>query len=172
MTSLLIEQVTFSATIQDAGRVGYLMDGITSGGAMDGFAHRLGQRLVGNPLTAACIEVALGGLKVTFGDCAYIALTGARCQAMLNGEAIGQDRTVFVPAGAKLEISGVSSGTYVYLSVSGGGFQTEKLLGSRSVVVRDGIGQPLTAGAAVPYKSTSTPLLCVHHRSDPRANSR
>ncbi len=162
MTSLLITQVNFSATLQDAGRAGYLMDGITCGGAMDGFAHRLGQKLVGNPPTSASIEVALGGLKATFGDCANIALTGARCQANLNNQPIAQDRTVTVPAGAKLDIGGLSLGTYVYLSVSGGGFQTNKLLGSRSVVVRDGIGQPLTAGAAVPYKSMSTPLLYVH----------
>ena len=159
MTSLTVDRVAFSATVQDAGRLGHLMDGITWGGAMDCFAHRLGQRLVGNPSTSASIEIALGGFKATFTAPACIALTGARCSVTLNTIPIPHNHTIRVDAGATLDISGASLGTYVYLSISGGGFQTEPLFGSRSVVVRDGLGLPLVAGASIPYRSAITPLL-------------
>lgn len=126
---------------------------------MDDFAHRLGQKLVGNPHTSASLEIALGGFKASFTGPASIALTGARCKATLDGKDIPQDSTVSVTPGAKLAMSGVSLGTYVYLSISGGGFKTEKILGSRSVVVRDGIGQPLSPGVDIPYQPSSAPLM-------------
>lgn len=159
MTALLIEKLSCAATVQDAGRFGHLMAGVTWGGCMDGFSHRLGQRLVGNNANAASIEMALGGMQATFSGAAYVAITGARTSATLNGLPVAQNCTLMVPEGAKLRIEGVSAGTYVYLSVSGGGFKAQNLLGSRSVVIRDGIGQPLSAGMSLPYHVAVAPML-------------
>ena len=58
---LEVLSVELLATVQDLGRQGTLALGVTSGGAMDPFAHRLGHRLVGNPTSAAGIEIAQGG---------------------------------------------------------------------------------------------------------------
>ena len=55
LNQLIVSDVGLLAVVQDQGRFGYLDSGITQGGAIDGFAYRLGQRLVGNSLSAAAI---------------------------------------------------------------------------------------------------------------------
>ena len=64
-------------TVQDLGRPGYGHLGVTPCGAADPVAVRLGNRLVGNPESAAALEMTLAGGRFSFPDGAVVALAGA-----------------------------------------------------------------------------------------------
>ena len=64
-------------TIQDAGRPGWAHVGVTASGAADRTALRLANRLVGNPGTAAALEITLGGLEIVATTDLMLAATGA-----------------------------------------------------------------------------------------------
>ncbi len=70
-------------TIQDLGRPGYAHLGVGRSGAADRDSLRLANRLVGNPETAAGLEITFGGLTARFTTRTLIALTGARSPATL-----------------------------------------------------------------------------------------
>jgi len=63
--TLTIHRAGLSTTIQDEGRFGQLHLGLTTGGAIDGFSFRLGQRLVGNSFESAALELTLGGVELS-----------------------------------------------------------------------------------------------------------
>ncbi|MGW5672763.1 hypothetical protein ACWEVO_33375, partial [Micromonospora sp. NPDC003776] len=65
-------------TVQDQGRPGYAHLGVPRSGALDPAALRLANRLVGNPATAAGLEIALTGCVLRFTRAVSVALTGAR----------------------------------------------------------------------------------------------
>ncbi len=48
-------------TVQDLGRAGWRACGVPAGGAMDPWAARAANRLVGNPDGAALLEILLAG---------------------------------------------------------------------------------------------------------------
>ena len=137
------------ASIQDAGRYGQLDYGVTQGGAMDGFAYRLGQRLVSNPANSAAIEIAMSGFCCRLIHDSTIAITGAIVNIHIDGQPQPMNNTLTVPGGAEISISPARDGLYSYLSVAGG-IATSRILCSRSTVLRDGIGSALTAGDSVP----------------------
>jgi allophanate hydrolase subunit 2 len=53
------------ATLQDAGRRGYLRFGVTTAGPMDALAMATANRAVGAADGATAIEVSLGGIELT-----------------------------------------------------------------------------------------------------------
>ncbi|MDQ2794443.1 MAG: KipI antagonist, partial [Bacteroidota bacterium] len=57
--SLRILRPGLLTTVQDLGRYGYQSDGIIVSGAMDVPALRVANHLVGNPETAAGLEITL-----------------------------------------------------------------------------------------------------------------
>jgi len=57
--SLKILQTQGVASVQDLGRAGYQRYGVSPSGAMDWYAHRAANLLVGNPAEAAGVEVGL-----------------------------------------------------------------------------------------------------------------
>ena len=61
MTQLKIEASTPLCQLQDAGRFGVRHLGVTQGGALDWVAMHWANWLLGNPLAAPVVEVALGG---------------------------------------------------------------------------------------------------------------
>ena len=61
MTSLLVESPGFLTTVQDFGRPGHGVLGVSASGAADTIALQLGNRLVGNPPGAAALEMTLTG---------------------------------------------------------------------------------------------------------------
>ena len=72
------------------------------------------------------------GPTLTFGKPAVIALTGARMQAELDGNAVPYHKSVHVQAGATLKLGGIDgAGARTYLAVAGG-FDAEPYLGSKS----------------------------------------
>ena len=72
-------------TVQDfPGRLGRLADGFSQAGAMDHFALRVANALVGNDASAAGLEITVGGLRARFGADGVIALCGTPMPATLN----------------------------------------------------------------------------------------
>ena len=129
------------ATVQDLGRPGYAALGVARSGAFDRRALQLANRLVGNPDTAAGIEVTLGGLAVRLLVPATIALTGAACAGAPDWAA-----AVSLPTGATFRLAAPARGLRSYLAIRGG-IDVPPVLESRSTDTLSGIGPaPLRAG--------------------------
>jgi antagonist of KipI len=120
-------------TVQDLGRTGHRAAGVPLSGAMDAFALRLANLLVGNVETAAALELTLIGPEVVFSDDALIAVTGAEFPGLPTG------RPFYVRAGRSLKFGAASKGCRGYLAVAGG-LEVTPVLGSCATNLRDGFG--------------------------------
>ena len=132
-------------TVQDAGRPGWLAQGVSLGGAADRLALAEGAALLGQSPELACLEMAGLGATVTVNAPLRIALTGAPMQAMLDGAPLRWNAVHALPAGAELRIGAVRSGVYGYLHV-GGGIATDLLLGSRAAHLTAGLADRMQGG--------------------------
>jgi urea carboxylase len=128
-------------TIQDyPGRLGLWHVGVPPSGPIDGLAFRLANRLVGNPDSAAGLEIAVTGPTLRFASDAVIALAGADFAASLDGIPVPRWKSVVVPAGSLLETTTAQgSGNRAYLAVAGG-IDVPEYLGSRSTFILGGFG--------------------------------
>ena len=118
-------------TIQDLGRPGYYHLGIPMGGAMDRFALRTANLLVGNDEGAAGLEAAFLGPELEFTDDAIIAVCGAELPPKIDGEQQSTWTALGVGKGQVLSFDFLRSGARAYIAVSGG-IDTPPALGSRS----------------------------------------
>jgi urea carboxylase len=121
------------STLQDyPGRMGYWDVGVPPSGPMDDLAFRIANRLLGNPASAAALEITLSGPKLTFNCEVSIALAGADMHPTLDGAEIPMWQAVRVPAGSTLELGMADGrGLRTYLAVEGG-FDAPLYLGSRA----------------------------------------
>ena len=120
-------------SVQDPGRTGHRGAGVPLGGAMDAFALRVANLLVGNPEGAAALECTLVGPEVEFTADSVVAVGGAD----FEGLAAWQPRVV--RAGERVKLGAARSGCRGYLAVAGG-IGVEPVLGSRSTYLRGGFG--------------------------------
>ena len=120
-------------TVQDyPGRLGYWDVGVPPSGPMDSQAFRLGNRIVGNPPSAAGIEITLSGPTLRFNCDAVFALTGATIESTLDGKPIKFWEPLCASAGSILRLGKLTgSGMRAYLSLRGG-VAVPEYLGSRS----------------------------------------
>jgi antagonist of KipI len=127
------------STLQDLGRHGYQRFGVSPGGAMDTFALRLANRLVGNPDDRVSLELTLAGTEFeVLRDC-EVALAGADLSAHLDSRPVACWENFFARTGQLLVFSQRRRGARAYLSVAGG-FVAENVLGSGSTDLRNGWG--------------------------------
>lgn len=148
----MIEVVRSGAltTVQDLGRPGHAHLGVPRCGALDEPAHRLANRLVGNPDGAASLETTVTGCAVRVLRAVTLAVTGAPSPVRVDGRPAAWGAPVHVPAGAVVDVASVTHGVRAYLAFSGG-LAVEPVLGSRSTDLLSGLGPaPLTAGARLP----------------------
>ncbi|RDV11071.1 KipI antagonist [Pontibacter diazotrophicus] len=154
--SLKIISSGLLTTIQDLGRHGYQKEGIIVSGAMDSFALRAANVLVGNKETEAGIEVTLMGPKIKFEQQQLIAITGADLSPKIDGEPVKVWRPLFVEAGSILEFGSPRSGCRAYIAVAGG-FDIPQVMGSSSTYLQAGLGglhgKPLQAGDTLPCRT-------------------
>jgi urea carboxylase len=120
-------------TVQDyPGRIGYWDVGVSPSGPMDNLSFRLANRLVGNPDTAAGLELTVNGPTLRFHTAAVCALTGAHMPATLDGKTIAPHRAFRVRAGQTLRIGSVDGpGLRAYLAIRHG-FDVPDYLGSKA----------------------------------------
>jgi 5-oxoprolinase (ATP-hydrolysing) subunit C len=128
-------------TVQDyPGRPGMLRYGLFPAGPMDHFAFRAANLLVGNPASAAALEVALGNFALRFGTDATVAVCGADAGATLDGERIPAWESRRVRPGAVLEMEfAPGPGFRIYVGVSGG-IDVPPFFGSRSTYTMGALG--------------------------------
>jgi urea carboxylase len=157
---------TFSIIVDHPGRLGYWEVGVPPSGPMDSFAHRLGNRIVGNPEGAPGLELTMSGPTLKFATEAVIALTGARMPATLDGEKVAYHAPLTVRAGQTLKLGAIEgAGCRTYLALAGG-FDVPEYLGSRTTFTLGGFGghggRALRRGdvlhiASEPARASATP---------------
>ncbi len=91
-------------SIQDTGRHGWQRLGVPVGGAMDGFALRAANALVGNDWNAAALEIGPGGAALRCWQDGLLALTGCGVELWVNARRLPAWMTVRVPYGALVEL--------------------------------------------------------------------
>jgi biotin-dependent carboxylase-like uncharacterized protein len=126
-------------TVQDLGRLAFLDRGVPLSGALDSFACRVANLLVGNPEEAAVLEITMMGPTLEMLAEADIALTGAEMGMTVNRVSCGRWRTVRVKAGDIIRIPRAREGCRAYLAVTGG-LAVPSMMGSSSTFVRAKIG--------------------------------
>ncbi|MFC4031537.1 biotin-dependent carboxyltransferase family protein [Streptomyces polygonati] len=137
-------------TVQDLGRPGHAHLGVPRSGALDLPAHRLANRLVGNPERAATLETTVSGCAVRPSRPVVLAVTGAACAVRLDGRPVAWGAAVRVPAGALLDVGAATGGLRAYVAV-GGGVEVPAVLGSRSTDLLSGLGpRPAADGDELP----------------------
>ena len=137
-------------TVQDRGRRGHAHLGVPRAGALDAPAAELANRLVGNDVEAALLEVTLGGLRVRAAAGRWVAVTGAACPLTIDGVARQHGRAAWVPAGAELGLGPPVTGVRAYVAVAGG-LAVRPVLGSRSTDTLAWVGPPrVEAGTVLP----------------------
>ncbi|MET9432328.1 biotin-dependent carboxyltransferase family protein [Streptomyces sp. NPDC003036] len=137
-------------TVQDQGRFGHAHLGVPRSGALDPYASRLVNRLVGNPVDAAVLETTVNGCAVRPRCAVTVAVGGAPCPVTVDGRPAAWGAAVRVPAGAVLEVGAAVRGLRSYVAFAGG-VAAEPVLGSRSTDLLSGLGPaPLRDGAVLP----------------------
>ena len=120
-------------TVQDLGRRGYRADGVPLSGAMDPFALRVANLLVGNLENAAALEFTLVGPDLEVSEDALVAVTGAQCKGVRNWCPLELKR------GERLSLGACAQGCRGYVAISGG-IEVAPVLGSRSTYLRGAWG--------------------------------
>ncbi len=158
MYNIIVHDPGLQSTIQDFGRWGYQSKGYSVGGAMDQFALKTANILVGNDPGEACIEMTLKGVEVTFPCRTVIAVTGADMQPILNGKPIEMWASYLVKPGDVLSLGIASVGLRTYLSVKGG-FALKSFLGSKSTSLQEKTGsnegKTLQKGSSIPVSCSN-----------------
>ena len=148
MKQLRIEASTPLCQLQDAGRFGVRHLGVTQGGALDWVAMHWANWLLGNPLGAPVVEVALGGFCVVAEQDCVLALAGADLDARVDDQPLAPWRSFALAKGQRLTLKQPKRGVRAYLAAPGG-FQGEDVLGSCATVVREALGGIDGQGAAL-----------------------
>jgi antagonist of KipI len=142
-------------TLQDSGRYGYQKYGVIASGAMDNFAHKTANLLVGNEETEASLEITIIGPALQFKEPALISICGSDLSAKVDGKPVPLWRPVYIHRGETLQFGAAREGCRCYLAVSGG-FDVPREMNSYSTYLRAGIGgfqgRALMAGDSLPVK--------------------
>ena len=128
-----------ATTIQDLGRPGYFHLGIPLSGAMDRFALRAANLLVGNDEGDACLEAVFMGPQLEFTQDATIAVTGADMPVKIDGQEMEGWTSLKITSGQILSFDYLQGGARIYIAVSGG-ITVPEMLGSRSTYAIGALG--------------------------------
>lgn len=166
-------------TIQDLGRPGYYHLGIPMGGAMDRFALRAANLLVGNAEGAAGLEAVFLGPELEFTENAVVAVCGAELPPRIDGEEQPTWTALGIRKGQVLSFDFLKLGARAYIAVSGG-IDTPPALGSRSTYPIGSLGgvdgSAVQPGDSLPLghpsgKARQGPSVSCAHRRLPGSSS-
>ncbi|WP_153732129.1 5-oxoprolinase subunit C family protein [Sporosarcina obsidiansis] len=137
------------ATLQDIGRHGSQKYGVIVSGAMDSYSLRIANILVGNPQDEGAVEISLFGTTLQFNEDTVVAITGGDLQATIDGFIAPTWRPIIIKKGSVLKFGFALEGCRAYVSIAGG-FDTPRIMGSKSTYITAGIGgiegRPLQQG--------------------------
>lgn len=126
-------------TVQDAGRYGYQQFGIPPTGALDQYAYRVANILLGNHENAAVLETTVLGPRMEVLSETDVVVTGAEAPITVNNQSMRGWSTFRVKPGDILSIGQVRNGCRCYLAVTGG-IEVPTVMGSRSCYVGAKLG--------------------------------
>jgi len=122
----------FYSTIQDLGRFGVQHYGVPFSGAMDQYSATRANSILENESNCAVLEITMTGPTLQFNCKTVICISGANISPELNSEPISLDTRIEINENDVLSFGKLHYGFRCYLAVSRG-FQTEKILNSRSM---------------------------------------
>ncbi len=134
-----VQKPGLATTVQDLGRPGYYDVGIPLSGAMDRFALRCANLLVGNDEGAAALECVFMGPELLFEADVLVAVTGAELPPKLDGVAQPTWTAFAIKAGQVLSFDYLRQGARAYLAIAGG-IDVPLVLGSRSTYALGAMG--------------------------------
>ena len=126
-------------SIQDLGRYGYGRFGVAPSGALDSYALRIGNLLVGNSEDQACLETMLMGPGIKVLTDVVIAVTGGDLQPKKNRQPIEMWRPHAFKKDDVLSFGNAVSGFRAYIAVAGG-IGVSQVMDSRSTNLPSGFG--------------------------------
>lgn len=144
--------------IQDQGRFQQAHLGVGQAGAMDRGAMHSANRLVGNPVDSAVIELLGGGFQAQIEGPITLSISGAETRIQVDYAIAGQSsqrcyyasgQAIALDQGDRIKIEQPSTGLRIYLAIRGG-FALSPVLGSYAYDSLAGLGpQPLQLGSVL-----------------------
>jgi antagonist of KipI len=161
MMTATVLRAGFLTSVQDLGRTGFREFGVSLSGALDSFALRVANMLVGNDEHAAGLEITFGGLQLHFQDERIVAWCGGEFEMRIGPTALPAGHAARVHAGDEVKFDRPKVGCRCWLAISGG-IDVPLVLGSRSTDLRAGFGglegRTLRDGDAVPLFAPGSPI--------------
>jgi biotin-dependent carboxylase-like uncharacterized protein len=155
--ALVVARAGLSSTLQDRGRTGFVRYGVSMAGAFDPLFYAIANKLVGNGLGEAAIEVTLKGDEYEVDALSCRVAFAGDFAVMIDEKPAEPWRSHTLHAGQRFAVGAAKRGLRGYLSVAGG-FDLQPVLGSCSVHTRTGIGplggRALAAGQRLPIRGT------------------
>ena len=139
MSLLVVESAGFQTTVQDLGREGFGVLGVSPSGAADAVALRLGNLLLENAAGTPALEMTLTGGTFLFPNGAVICLAGANFGAQSEGKALELWRPHAILPGQGVVLGATQDYARCYLCVAGG-IGVADFLGSASTHLLSGLG--------------------------------
>lgn len=174
MNTIEVLAAGLQTTVQDLGRHGFGLIGVSPSGAADPVSLRLGNRLVGNDDGAAGLEMMLLGGTFLFPAGAVVALTGSDFGATLDDARLEAGSSTELRPGQTIRLGPTTSGARCYLCVRGG-ITVEPFLGSVSTHVLSGLGgfagRPLRKGDVIRIGSVAANQSLRKRTLSPRASA-
>jgi antagonist of KipI len=135
----IVTRAGFLTSVQDLGRTGFRQFGVSTSGALDPFALRVANLLVGNDAAAAGLEITIGGLRLHFEDERIVAWCGGEFDVRVGAKSLPAGHAARVLAGEEVKVGRSEIGCRCWLAVAGG-VDMPDVLGSRSTDLRAQFG--------------------------------
>lgn len=135
----VVTRAGFLTSVQDLGRTGFRQFGVSTSGALDSFALRVANLLVGNDEGVAGLEITLGGLQLLFEGERIVAWCGGEFDVQIGSRALPAGHVARLQRGEELKFGRAQIGCRCWLAISGG-VDVPVVLGSRSTDLRANFG--------------------------------
>jgi len=126
-------------TIQDLGRSRYQKYGVIVSGAMDTYAMRLSNIIIGNEENEGVLEITMMGPSLELKRGTLFSIIGADISPTINNKTVPMGRPVYLKEDCTLKFGDCKAGIRSYLSVAGG-FDVPIVMDSKSTYLRAEIG--------------------------------
>jgi antagonist of KipI len=136
---MIVTRAGFLTSVQDLGRTGFREFGVSTSGALDPFALRVANLLVGNNEGTAGLEITLGGLQLRFNDERIVAWCGGEFDVRIGSRPLPAGHVAHLQAGDESKFGRAQIGCRCWLAISGG-VDVPIVLGSRSTDLRANFG--------------------------------
>ena len=142
---------------QDSGRFDYLLYGVPISGCMDKKSAKIANAILNNKNDCALLEMTVSGGHFLFKANTNICITGADMMPQINKITVKMNTAIAIQKDDELVMHHSKNGCRTYLSITGG-FQTPKVLNSRSMYKGITENFRLSKNDELYFISTSKPI--------------